>query len=59
MSSKDISLQKGTQVKESDGIRCVGIRRNLSVGFDQPLLIISSCNKLLSGPILEAGQNHR
>jgi len=35
----------------------VGIRRNLSVGFDQPLLLISSFNNLVLELILEAGQH--
>jgi hypothetical protein len=42
-----------TQVKESDnesnGIRCVGIRRNLEVGFDRPRILIRSFNKLVLG----------
>jgi hypothetical protein len=39
----------GSLVLESDGIRCVGIRRNLEMGFDRPLLLISSFNKLVPG----------
>jgi len=42
-----------SQVKESDNesdrIPSVGIRRNLSVGFDRPPLLISSFNKLVPG----------
>ncbi len=33
----------------SDRIPSVGIRRNLSVGFDRPLLLINSFNKLVPG----------
>ncbi len=39
----------GSLVLESDGILVSEFRRNLSVGFDWPQLLISSFNKLVPG----------
>ncbi len=46
------SYNESDQIQPTDIIRWdsrVGIRRNLSVGFDRPLLLISSFNKLVPG----------
>jgi hypothetical protein len=49
----NFDLSSITEVKESDNesnrIPSVGIRRNLEVGFDRPLLRISSFNKSVPG----------
>jgi len=48
-------IQPADKIRSDSGlwtnirIPSVGIRRNLSVGFDRPLLLISSFNKLVPG----------